>query len=231
MVTWLVGIAAFFAASAGVKYLRSSWTSAHEPPLQRAMMQSIRAQGGLSEFQRWVGSLPPSVDAGSASMQLVQRGLLRLSSEDQAARLQLLSRRLDVASATDCGAIARGTPTRQQQLALIGGMDQASLDSFATIVVRAMLAEIRGWPLQERSSDEDTRAFLDYIASSVSAADSSRLETTIAAPAAASDEDACWLNRLFYSTVLAATPDSRNRWVRVITTLEVGAATGQARPN
>jgi hypothetical protein len=189
-------------------------------PMARATLTALDEQGARQEFERWVSRLPTdSGDAVAAGMAMGRRGMLRLGADDQLTRIRLTVDILGRASPAACAASARGSATREQQLALIEALDSTSLAQLAQVTARAIIAELHDAPAPTVATDDDIRAFVDFLYEVVPEADQERLGLALDSIATVSDADACWFARLFYSRSLEPHP-SRARWLLVLTTLD-----------
>lgn len=190
----------------------------------RQLLAAIEAQGGTGEFNRWLHALPSdSGDIAAAALLLQQRGLLRLDTNDQLTRIRLLADGLTRLPTSDCAAFARGSATRQQQVAFIERFDSGGVRQWFEVTARAILAELRASPPAAVASDGDIDEYLRFLYEPLPDTDRRRVDMALDSSASASDEDACWFVRLYYSR--AREPHrSRARWLRAVTTLDARSA-------
>lgn len=152
------------------------------------------------EIRHWFESTPGmKPDERELEIQLKTRsGLNRLSDEQLVQRMELLSRMVERAEATDCAAVGRGDLPQESLGRLVNGMDDASLQRFSDIVASALAAELRQSPEPRTSAEEDvTQAFVE-INSGIGSAQAQRLADNLQDLGALTDEEACWTTRTLY---------------------------------
>lgn len=185
------------------------------------VLAAIEAQGGTEEFQQWLATLRNESDQGSAIIALTQRGLLRLSPDDQLTHTQFASYAMDQASIADCASYTRGTGTARNHRMVTERLDSLWVKQGADVKARAILAEIRGFPPAQPAPQNDMVDYIAMVHDSLSAADRRRFEVVSESLATVSDRDACWFGRMLLTRALEQ-PASRARWVRAVATLSLG---------
>lgn len=223
LIVVLVAGASFYGVKSAVTRYRTDRYQGRTP-LERALVRSLRAQGGYSEFVAMAKATGSAEAAQARGMQLSSRGISRLSPDDQARRIEVLDRLLATLPPDQCAAYARGTLPIPERASIIQSMDSLSMDSFADVAARALLAELRGSPPRFIATEQQTAAFIEWVAGRLTDSDEERFMSALTAFDSASDDDACWVNRTMYRAALSGQGDERGTAVRILTSIEAQPA-------
>lgn len=192
-------------------------------PWDRRLFAAAKAEGGERLYQQWLNTIPDDSAQRADTIRRVElSGLLRLNAQDQLTRFQLAYNFLAHSSAGDCAAMSRATATPDQAEWFLEWLDSASLRLWTAVTARALLAELRHSPAPIVATDSDYKAFGRFVNGSLSAAERVRFVRVAGSLATAPDTDVCWFQLLLLHRALQPDP-SRERWVRVLTTLSTQA--------
>ena len=199
------GIAVFFFMGAGLPI--SSGPSAVAPISDEDREEFTQLAGRVSQrllaepkFVEMLGGDDSPASLERLSQTLTAQGLRRLDEPQLVGRAATIGEMLVSADVVTCAAWARGTPTPEQVAQGLLRLDSPRRQLFFSVGLAAALAELAGTPAPEMTLQERVSA-IAALGQGRSSAEHERLKRTLAAPAQASDEQACWAARTVYTTV------------------------------
>jgi hypothetical protein len=140
-------------------------------------------------------------ELGDRLKRLQARGMIRLPTSLLLARASVMSRALAVADTKTCAALVRDTATPLERRAVFSRLTPSEIDTWFTIVAEATLAEVADHPAAEPPTPAAIAGAFEALTAIQPGDFEPRMWRAMESPAAASDDELCWVFRKVWAAV------------------------------